>query len=87
MVKRKEYRFRKEKIVEIQEFHDGNYGAPGKKRIKKKKPTEEQMRQVNADNKARRCRHKLLVYFHRGLLRDVDLQPAEPATGYENCIK
>ena len=46
MVKRKEYRFRKGKTVEIQEFHDGNYGAPGKKRIKKKKPTEEQMRLV-----------------------------------------
>ena len=66
MVKRKEYRFRKGKIVEVQEFHDGNYGAPGKKRIKKKKPTEEQMRQVNADNKARRCRHKLLEYFSFG---------------------
>ena len=66
MVKRKEYRFRKGKIVEIQEFHDGNYGAPGKKRIKKKKLTEEQMRLVNADNKTRRCRHKLLEYFSTG---------------------
>ena len=51
-IKRKEYKFQKGRIIEIQEFHDGNYGAPGEKRIKKKKPTEEQMRLVNAKNKA-----------------------------------
>ena len=45
--RRKEYRFRNGKIIEIEENHDGNYGAPGQKRIKKKKPTEEQMRLVN----------------------------------------
>lgn len=64
--KRKEYRFRNGKIVEIEENHDGNYGAPGMIRIKKKKPTEEQMRLANANNKARRCRHKLLEYFSEG---------------------
>ena len=65
-IKRKEYKFQRGRIVEIQEFHDGNYGGPGKKRIKRKKPTEEQMRLVNADNKTRRCRHKLLEYFSTG---------------------
>lgn len=64
--RRKEYRFRNGKIIEIEENHDGNYGAPGQKRIKKKKPTEDQMRQVNANNKARKCRHKLLEYFDAG---------------------
>lgn len=51
--RRKEYRFRNGKIIEIEENHDGNYGAPGQKRIKKKKPTEEQMRLVNINNKVR----------------------------------
>lgn len=62
--RRKEYRFRNGKIIEIEENHDGNYGAPGQKRIKKKKPTEEQMRLVNINNKVKRCRHKLLEYFN-----------------------
>ena len=63
MVNRLEYAFRKKTIIEIHEYHDGNYGARGKKRMKKKKPTEEQMRLVNANNKARKCRHKLLEYY------------------------
>ena len=65
-IKRKEYKFQRGRIVEIQEFHDGNYGGPGKKRIKRKKPTEEQMRLVNAKNKAMRCRHKMLEYLDPG---------------------
>ena len=65
-VKRKTYHFRKNDIIEVEEFHDGNYGAPGKKRTKREKPTQEQMQQVNALNKARKCRHKLLEYFSPG---------------------
>ena len=38
---RKIYRF--EKFIEIEEYHDGRYGAPGKKREEKKNPTPEQM--------------------------------------------
>lgn len=45
--KREEYRLRGGDILEIREFHDGRYGAPGQRREKKKKPTEEQMRQAN----------------------------------------
>lgn len=41
--KREEYRLRGGDILEIREFHDGRYGAPGQRREKKKKPTEEQM--------------------------------------------
>lgn len=66
MIKRKTYRFRKGDIIDVEEFHDGRYGAPGKKRVDKAKPTEEQMRMVNALNKARRCRQRLLMYFHPG---------------------
>ena len=63
MNKRKKYKFRKGKIIEVEEYHDGNYGLPGVKREKRKKPTEEQMRKVNALNKTKRCRHRLLEYF------------------------
>lgn len=62
-IKRKTYKFRKGDIIDVEEFHDGKYGAPGKRREKKAKPTAEQMRIVNALNKARRCRHRMLEYF------------------------
>lgn len=64
--KRKTYRFRQGDIIDVEEYHDGNYGAPGKNRTKKKKLTEEQMRAVNARNKAMRCRRRLLEYFTPG---------------------
>lgn len=66
MTKRKKYSFRNKDIIDVEEFHDGNYGAPGKARAKKKKPTKEQMRKVNAMNKMRRCRQRLLQYFSAG---------------------
>lgn len=65
-IKRKTYKFRRGDIIDIEEFHDGKYGAPGKSRAKKAKPTEEQMRAVNAMNKAKRCRQRLLEYFDAG---------------------
>lgn len=64
--KRKTYLFKKGDIIDVEEFHDGNYGAPGMSRTKKKKPTEEQIRAVNAMNKARRARHRMLEYFNFG---------------------
>lgn len=66
MIKRKTYRLRNGEVIDIEEFHDGRYGAPGYKRQKKKKPTKEQMRQVNALNKARRCRQRMLEYLQPG---------------------
>lgn len=66
MVKRKKYTFQKDSIVEVEEYHDGNYGRPGECRTKKVKPTPEQMRKVNVLNKAKRCRHRLLEYFTPG---------------------
>ena len=56
MVKRKRYRFRQGDVIDVEEFHDGRYGGPGTGRAKRAKPTEEQMRAVNAQNKAKRCR-------------------------------
>jgi hypothetical protein len=64
MVKRNTYRFRRGSIKEVEEYHDGNYGAPGKERITKKKKTPEQMELINQINKTKRCRHRLLEYFN-----------------------
>lgn len=66
MVKRKRYRFRQGDVIDVEEFHDGRYGGPGTGRAKRAKPTEEQMRAVNAQNKAKRCRQRMLEYFHEG---------------------
>lgn len=62
--KRKTYSFRQDYIIDVEEYHDGRYGAPGEKRLEKKKPTKEQMRLVNRLNKTRRARHRLLEYFN-----------------------
>lgn len=64
--KRKAYSFRNGDILDVEEFHDGRYGAPGEKRLKKAKPTKEQMQKVNALNKARRCRQRMLEYLDIG---------------------
>lgn len=64
--KRKTTTLRGGDIVDVEEFHDGNYGAPGKTRLKRRKPTKEEMQKVNAMNRARRCRLKLLTYFTPG---------------------
>lgn len=65
-VKRKTYELRKKEIIEVEEYHDGNYGSPGMKRVKRKRPTEEQMKKVNHENKMKRCRHRLNEYFDTG---------------------
>lgn len=61
MVKRKKYQIKN--IIEIEEYHDGRYGAPGSRREKKKKPTKEQMERVNQYNKEKNARRRLLKYF------------------------
>lgn len=66
MVRKKIYSFKKGRIIEGEEYIDGRYGAPGCKRLDKKKATEEQVKKVNAYNKAKRCRHRLLEYFSAG---------------------
>ena len=45
MIKRKTYSFRGGDILDIEEYHDGRYGAPGLKRMKRRKATSEQMEQ------------------------------------------
>lgn len=53
-------------VIYVEEHHDGNYGAPKKKRAKKSKPTKEQQLTINAMNKAKRARLRMLEYFHPG---------------------
>ena len=53
-------------VIDVEEFHDGRYGGPGKKRQKRCKPTEERIRKNNQLNKARKCRQRLLEYFSSG---------------------
>lgn len=65
-IKRKEYRFRKGDILDIEEYHDGKYGDPGGKRLKRRKATPEDMLRVNKWNKEKRCRQRLLCYFSPG---------------------
>ena len=66
MTKRQTRTFRGGEIIDITEHHDGNYGAPGKKRIKRDKPTREAVQKVNRMNKTQRCRWKMLTYINPG---------------------
>lgn len=65
-VKRKTYVSRDGDVIDTEEYHDGRYGAPGMKRAEKKKPTKEDMQKVNAWNKTKRARLRLLKYFDEG---------------------
>ena len=59
--KRVTYEF--DNVIEREEYLDGRYGAPGERRAEKKKPTPEEVAQVNQWNKERKARHRLLKYF------------------------
>ena len=53
-------------VVEVQKYHHGNYGAPGKKRTPKKKPTPEEVKKVNERHKARKVWRLILANFKKG---------------------
>ena len=59
--KQKRYVFKN--AIEIEEFHTARYGAPGMKRLKKKKKTPEQIAWINQRNKESRCRRRLRAHF------------------------
>lgn len=59
--KRKTYRF--PNAVEVEENHNGRYGAPGQKRKEKQSVTPEQMEKKNQRNREDRCRRKLRNNF------------------------
>ena len=64
--KRNKYILKHGDVIDIEEYHDGNYGAKGKKRTPKKNLTKEDMQKVNAQNKTKKCRQRLLQYFSMG---------------------
>ena len=51
-------------VIEVEEYHDGRYGAPGTRREKKKKATPEQVAKINQYNKEKKARRRLRQYFH-----------------------
>lgn len=64
--RKKTYRHRGGDILEVMEYHDGRYGAPGQPRQKRRKATAEEIRRVNQYNKRMRCWRKLINYFGEG---------------------
>ena len=64
--RRKTYKLRGGDVYDVEEYPDGRYGAKGKARQKKKKPTPEQMAAVNQANRAKICRRLLIEYFDAG---------------------
>lgn len=63
MFKQKVYRFKN--VIEVEEYHNGRYGAPGQARQKKRKATKEQMKKRNQFNKEKRARHRLREHFKK----------------------
>ena len=49
--------------IEIAEYHDCRYGAPGRSRMEKRKATPEEMEKQNQRNRERKARHKLWANF------------------------
>ena len=59
--KQKKYIF--PNAIEIEQYHTAKYGAPGQSRLKKRKPTPEQIEKINQYNKEKICRHKMRQHF------------------------
>lgn len=61
MYKRRRYRF--PNAIEVEEYHSARYGAPGQKRLPKRRPSPEQIEKQNQRNKEKKCRRKLRAHF------------------------
>lgn len=64
--KRKTWYLQKKDILYVEENYDGKYGAKGKERLPKRKLTPEDVQRVNAWNKSKRARLRLMEYFSPG---------------------
>ncbi len=53
-------------VMQIKKYKRGNYGAPGEKREKKKKPTPEDVRRQNERNRWRKVQRLILMNFKEG---------------------
>ena len=49
--------------IEVHEYHNGRYGAPGMGRLKKKKITPEQVKKQNQINRENRIRRKIKANY------------------------
>lgn len=53
-------------LTEVELYHKGNYGAPGKTRGKKKKPSTEEMKKANEINRKKTLRRLINTNFKAG---------------------
>lgn len=53
-------------VRQIKKYKRGNYGAPGEKREKKKRPTPEDVRRQNERNRWRKVQRLILMNFKEG---------------------
>lgn len=53
-------------VIQIEKSYPGNYGAPGRKREKKKKKTPEDIKRQNEKNRWRKLQRIILANFHEG---------------------
>lgn len=53
-------------LIEVEMHHKGNYGAPGKRREKKKKATQEEIRAGNERNARKKLRRMINTNFRQG---------------------
>ena len=91
-VKKKRYKLQHGDVIDIEEYHDGRYGAPGKKRQKRKTPTKEEMQKVNDYNKTKRCRLRMLEHIRPGdcfatLTYEISRRPPDMKTAKEHFRK
>lgn len=88
-IKRKTYNLQQGDVIDVEEYHDGRYGAPNGKRQKRKKPTKEEMQKVNAYNKTKRCRMRMLDHIRPGdcfatLTYEVSKRPPDMETAVKH---
>lgn len=88
--KRKVYRFLN--AMEIEEYHTVRYGAPGQPRMKRAKPTPEQIEKRNQYNKEKLARRKLRAHFRKNdyfvdLTYRRDARPPDLETAKEHFRK
>lgn len=77
-------------VVEVQKYHGGNYGAPGKKRQPKTRDTPEDVKKVNARQRARKVWRLILANFRKGdwhLILRYREKPEDPKRELQGFLK
>lgn len=76
------------RAIEMWEYHDGNYGAPGIERRKRRKATAEEIRKHNQRNKEKVCRWKLREHFEENdLYLTLTFKPEYRPANMEEAVK